>query len=1013
MSEINCYLVFLRKPVDNNFLCKNSSGDPVFSADFAAGMYPSGAQVVVDAPAGPGQTLYLVGLSSIDSSQCEVPFGPNMSKSSYSAPFVLGSQSIDLQPGINEVDIVVSLSSQGRFDTCDGIGPPSVDDGTDPDPEAPVSLQVTSLPNPLDNVLALSAVVGGNGVVRYAHKVGADSSTDCFSSSGYGPLTPVGTPITDVLSAVPDGDVELCVLAESSDGTLQELTTAFSYIWSKDTTAPSSESLLIDGGAATTSVTAVTLSLAATGANQMFVTNTAGCQSGGVWEAYSSSRAWVLAGTDSLQTVYVKFRDAAGNETTCTNDSITHVNSAVLDITGADPYDFGVQAYGGSVSNSFTVTNSGSGTATAMTPPALTAPFSYVGGTYPGSGGDCGATLASGASCTLQIQYAPTSGSVHNDTIDLSYYNGSAVVNTTKDIQGTANAPANLTISMTDPYNYGTSAVGSISQFTFTVTNTGSLTATGILESGLAAPFSVSGGTCTATLAPAANCTLVVDFSPAMTGAAADTIQVDYFDGAAAQNASRAVQGTGANPASILISGVNPYDYGNVSVGSPESHIFTINNTGDVSATALTELNLPDSNFGFSGGVFPGVGGSCGATLAAASNCTIEVIFNPASTSAFNATVDISYNNGVNAQNSTLDVTGVGVVTPPLNFLGLGNEQSCGKDLNGDAFCWGRGGEGQLGSGGTSDEMSAVAVSGGSDWVSMDSFTRTVCGVDTSNNGYCWGDNTYGQVGDSSNIDRSVATPLLSPGTWQKIEVGNGFACGLKTNGDIYCWGRNNSGQLGDGTTTNRMYPVLISGGGTYVDVAAGGFTACGILSGGSVQCWGQGNSGQMGNSTVASTNTTPVNSSLATDTYTQIAVGNGHVCAVTTTNFINCWGKGGSGQLGNGTSNDHWNTLATVAGSGWTKVEAGNSHTCALKFGTNELHCWGSGLNGQLGNGATTGTNTPYLVGVGYADVFAGYDHNCGIQTDNSLWCWGKNGDGQLGDGSTIDSTNPINVNP
>lgn len=76
----------------------------------------------------------------------------------------------------------------------------------------------------------------------------------------------------------------------------------------------------------TTSIN-VTLNLSAVDANEMYVTNTVGCSSGGVYESYNSSKAWTLGSLNSNSNVYVKFKDTAGNESSCISDSIIHDNT--------------------------------------------------------------------------------------------------------------------------------------------------------------------------------------------------------------------------------------------------------------------------------------------------------------------------------------------------------------------------------------------------------------------------------------------------------------------------------------------------------------------------------------------------------------------------------------------------------------------------------------------------------------------------------------------------------------
>ena len=83
---------------------------------------------------------------------------------------------------------------------------------------------------------------------------------------------------------------------------------------------------------------------------------------------------------------------------------------ALLTISETDPYNYGTLATGASQSHTFTITNTGEFQATVMTETTVAAPFVYTGGgaTYPGAAGDCGVTLAGGATCTIEVAYSPT-----------------------------------------------------------------------------------------------------------------------------------------------------------------------------------------------------------------------------------------------------------------------------------------------------------------------------------------------------------------------------------------------------------------------------------------------------------------------------------------------------------------------------------------------------------------------------------------------------------------------------
>ena len=95
-----------------------------------------------------------------------------------------------------------------------------------------------------------------------------------------------------------------------------------------DTTPPTSTTISINSADVYTNSTAATLTLAATGASDMYITNTADCASGGTYETYATSKSWTLGQTNATATVYVKFKDSAGNESACINDTITQDTTA-------------------------------------------------------------------------------------------------------------------------------------------------------------------------------------------------------------------------------------------------------------------------------------------------------------------------------------------------------------------------------------------------------------------------------------------------------------------------------------------------------------------------------------------------------------------------------------------------------------------------------------------------------------------------------------------------------------
>jgi alpha-tubulin suppressor-like RCC1 family protein len=142
------------------------------------------------------------------------------------------------------------------------------------------------------------------------------------------------------------------------------------------------------------------------------------------------------------------------------------------------------------------------------------------------------------------------------------------------------------------------------------------------------------------------------------------------------------------------------------------------------------------------------------------------------------------------------------------------------------------------------------------------------------------------------------------------------------------------------------------------------------------------------------------------------------HTCAVVGAGNVRCWGRGVSGQLGYGNTNDVGDNEAPGsvgpvdlgAGRKAIAVAAGWFHTCAL-LDDGAVRCWGANTAGQLGYGNTSdigddeapGSAGPVDLGAGRKAVAisAGGNQTCVILDNGRVRCWGFNGNGQLGIGS------------
>jgi alpha-tubulin suppressor-like RCC1 family protein len=146
-----------------------------------------------------------------------------------------------------------------------------------------------------------------------------------------------------------------------------------------------------------------------------------------------------------------------------------------------------------------------------------------------------------------------------------------------------------------------------------------------------------------------------------------------------------------------------------------------------------------------------------------------------------------------------------------------------------------------------------------------------------------------------------------------------------------------------------------------------------------------------------------------------QVIAGGQHTCALLDMGTVRCWGRGLSGRLGYGNSEDV-GAVDTPASAGDIDVggvviglAAGASHTCAL-LESGAVRCWGSSGSGQLGYGNTENVgevDTPASAGdveVGgpVKQIVAAGLHTCALLESGAVRCWGSSGSGQLGYGNT-----------
>lgn len=347
-------------------------------------------------------------------------------------------------------------------------------------------------------------------------------------------------------------------------------------------------------------------------------------------------------------------------------------------------------------------------------------------------------------------------------------------------------------------------------------------------------------------------------------------------------------------------------------------------------------------------------------------------------------------------------------VMGPAVGLAAGDDFTCMKVRDGTVRCWGLNNHGQIGAGSIGGVVAPPqAVTGVHDTVAIDAGGAFACAVTDGGKVMCWGANGYGQLGGASKGPDS-GTPAHVPQTVGFVALGLGrrHGCGI-AGGRVWCWGDGGHGQLGPGET-GVAGAALVAGVPRVSAIAAGGDLTCAIQAGktaqvgGRVICWGGCEHGECG------AGKTQV---VAPPTFVRglrnarflgaraVAVGDGFACLSANNGTVWCWGQGGSGRLGHGTtaSSLYPRRVATRRAG---LVAVGAKHACGFAAPDDPLTCWGANERGQLGVGDLTKRPwaVPTSLPTDFRHVALGLRHTCAYNDTGEVRCTGYNAGGLLG---------------
>ena len=268
---------------------------------------------------------------------------------------------------------------------------------------------------------------------------------------------------------------------------------------------------------------------------------------------------------------------------------------------------------------------------------------------------NCPATLAASANCTINITFAPIAAGSRSGSIAVMSNAPSSPDSVS--LSGTGVALPALSATPASA-SFGNQLVGSTSTAKdIVIKNVGTAgldVGTPAIAGTNASDFSVSGNTCTTTIAPNGTCKISVTFMPGSTGTRSATLGIPSND--PASPASVNLSGVGTQPALSVTPGSLTFPDQGTNTASTAKQL-TVKNTG----TAPLHVTGPTVH-GANAGDFAVSGNTCTGAIAPNATCSISVTFTPVALGARSATLNIPSDDP--ASPATANLSGNGVQPP-------------------------------------------------------------------------------------------------------------------------------------------------------------------------------------------------------------------------------------------------------------------------------------------------------------------------------------------------------------
>lgn len=311
----------------------------------------------------------------------------------------------------------------------------------------------------------------------------------------------------------------------------------------------------------------------------------------------------------------------------------------------------------------------------------------------------------------------------------------------------------------------------------------------------------------------------------------------------------------------------------------------------------------------------------------------------------------------------------------PQVELGAGEAHTCataGEVLR----CWGQPADSRLGvtDPPLQERLTSLAIPG---LRFVSGGQRHTCAVDEGGQLWLWGSTRRGEPKFTD------SEPFVFP-TSPALQCSAGVlhTCVLGQDGTVRCFGDNRSGQAGSPGNSVLDAEVLLPS--PAVALRSRVDSSCALLRDGGIRCWG------------GLFSSTPTEIELP-EPAVGLDVGVDAGCAVTVQERVACWGMNQTLTLTSTTEAVTVEGLANVL-----QVAVGDSFACAL-LKSGEVHCWGRGEEGQLGDGVAfegyvRDQPQPVMALPRALVITVGLEHACARTENGRIACWGWGNARRLG---------------